>query len=122
MSRRTSRSDLRTPSHGSLHSAAAAAGATDGSPSKGGQIGFVNYTPDDSRVLMTGVAPSGSSKTKARREREAAERQRRLSEAVMKAVAAAGGDVARLKEEGIVLDGVGGGGGDDGLGGGAMVY
>lgn len=110
---RTSRSDLRTPSHGSLSSA-------NGSPVKGGggQIGFVNYTPDDSKVLMTGVAPSGSSKTKARREREAAERQRRLSEAVMKAVAAAGGDVARLKEEGIVLDGVG----DDGMGGIPMVY
>jgi hypothetical protein len=109
---RTSRSDLRTPSHGSLSSAA------NESPSKAGQIGFVNYTPHDSKVLMTGVAPSGSSKTKARREREAAERQRRLSEAVMKAVAAAGGDVARLKEEGIVLDGVG----DDGMGGMPMVY
>jgi hypothetical protein len=118
---RTSRSDLRTPSHGSL-----ASSAGDGSPTKGGgggggggaQIGFVNYTPDDCKVLMTGVAPSGSSKTKARREREAAERQRRLSEAVMKAVAAAGGDVARLKEEGIVLDGVGG----DEMGGVPMVY
>ncbi|KAJ4306177.1 hypothetical protein N0V88_000973 [Collariella sp. IMI 366227] len=38
--------------------------------------GFVNYTPQDRTLLMTGVAPSGSSKTKARREREAAERQR----------------------------------------------
>lgn len=114
---RASRGELRTPSHGSVCSSA------NGSPVKGGGgggggIGFVNYTPDDSKVLMTGVAPSGSSKTKARREREAAERQRRLSEAVMKAVAAAGGDVARLKEEGIVLDGVG----DDGMGGVPMVY
>jgi hypothetical protein len=48
---------------------------------------------------MTGVAPSGSSKTKARREKEAVERQRRLSEALVKAVTAAGGDVERLKEE-----------------------
>ena len=64
----------------------------------------MNYTPDDSRVLMTGVAPSGSSKTKARREREASERQRRLSEAVLKAVAAAGGDVGRLREEGVLID------------------
>ncbi|KAK0752506.1 hypothetical protein B0T18DRAFT_426953 [Schizothecium vesticola] len=53
--------------------------------------GFVNYTPQDHRVLMTGVAPSGSSKTKARREREAQEQKRKLGEAVRKAVAAAGG-------------------------------
>ena len=52
---------------------------------------------------MTGVAPSGSSKTKARREKEAAERQRKLSEAVVKAVAAAGGDVRKLEQEGIML-------------------
>ncbi|OIW23697.1 hypothetical protein CONLIGDRAFT_140266 [Coniochaeta ligniaria NRRL 30616] len=104
---RTSRTDLRTPSQGSLSS-------TADSPTKVAQIGFVNYTPDDCKVLMTGVAPSGSSKTKARREREAAERQRRMSEAVMKAVAAAGGDVGRLREEGIVIDG------DDGMGG--MMY
>lgn len=68
-----------------------------------GQIGFVNYTPNDHNVLMTGVAPSGSSKTKARREKEAIEKQRRLSEAVRKAVTAAGVDVGRLKEEGIVI-------------------
>lgn len=65
--------------------------------------GFVNYTPEDHQVLMTGVAPSGSSKTKARREREAAEQKRRLGEAVRKAVVAAGGDVRRLEEEGIGL-------------------
>ncbi|KAK7739203.1 hypothetical protein SLS53_005840 [Cytospora paraplurivora] len=69
----------------------------------GSQIGFVNYTPNDHNVLMTGVAPSGSSKTKARREKEAMERQRKLSEAVRKAVTAAGVDVGRLKEEGIVI-------------------
>lgn len=67
------------------------------------EIGFVNYTPDDHNVLMTGVAPSGSSKTKARREKEAMERQRKLSEAVVKAVTAAGVDVSRLKEEGIMI-------------------
>lgn len=68
--------------------------------------GFVNYTPQDHRVLMTGVAPSGSSKTKARREREAQEQKRKLGEAVRKAVAAAGGDVRKLEEGG--WDGVGG--------------
>lgn len=65
-----------------------------------GGIGFVNFTPNDGGVLMTGVAPSGSSKTKARREKEAQDRRRRLSEAAIKAVAAAGGDVDKLIEQG----------------------
>ncbi|EUC45328.1 hypothetical protein COCMIDRAFT_95829 [Bipolaris oryzae ATCC 44560] len=59
--------------------------------------GFVNFTPEDSRKILTGVAPSGSSKTKARREREAAERRRKLSQAAMKAVLEAGGDVERIR-------------------------
>lgn len=69
----------------------------------GGGIGFVNFTPNDGSVLMTGVAPSGSSKTKARREKEAQDRRRRLSEAAMKAVAAAGGDIEKLREQGFEL-------------------
>ncbi len=66
--------------------------------------GFVNYTPSDREVLMTGVAPSGSSKTKARREREAAEAQREaqmqsqreFGVRLARMVAAAGGDVSKL--------------------------
>lgn len=69
----------------------------------GGGIGFVNFTPNDGSVLMTGVAPSGSSKTKARREKEAQDRRRRLSEAAMKAVAAAGGDIEKLRQQGFDL-------------------
>ncbi|KAH7149312.1 hypothetical protein B0J13DRAFT_302773 [Dactylonectria estremocensis] len=69
----------------------------------GGEIGFVNFTPSDGGMLMTGVAPSGSSKTKARREREAMERRRRLSEAALKAVQAAGGDVDQLMQQGFAL-------------------
>jgi len=65
-----------------------------------GEIGFVNFTPNDGGMLMGGVAPSGSSKTKARREKEALDRRRKLSEAAIKAVAAAGGDVDRLIEQG----------------------
>lgn len=62
-----------------------------------GNVGFVNFTPDDSRKILTGVAPSGSSKTKARREKEAAEKRRKLSLAAVKAVMEAGGDVERLR-------------------------
>ncbi|KAK3360102.1 hypothetical protein B0T25DRAFT_120515 [Lasiosphaeria hispida] len=69
-------------------------------PADTGGDGFVNYTPSDHNILMAGVAPSGSSKTKARREREALEQQRKLGEAVRKAVAAAGGDVSKLALEG----------------------
>jgi hypothetical protein len=54
------------------------------------------------------VAPSGSSKTKARREKEAMEKSRRLSQAAVRAVQAAGGDVGRLLEEGLIVgDGMG---------------
>ncbi|KAI1370757.1 hypothetical protein F4677DRAFT_342976 [Hypoxylon crocopeplum] len=71
-----------------------------------GGIEFCNYTPSDKKVLMNGVAPSGSSKTKARREREAQEHSRKLSEALTlehnrklsEAVRAAGGDVEKLRQ------------------------
>ncbi|KAF2404054.1 hypothetical protein EJ06DRAFT_304225 [Trichodelitschia bisporula] len=63
------------------------------------QVGFVNFTPEDKRKILNGVAPSGSSKTKARREKEAAEKQRKLSEAARKAVIEAGGDVSLLERK-----------------------
>jgi hypothetical protein len=66
-------------------------------------VGFVNYTPDDSQKILTGVAPSGSSKTKARREKEALEKRRKLSQAAVRAVRAAGGDVKALVEEGLLV-------------------
>ncbi|KAF2194914.1 hypothetical protein K469DRAFT_544707 [Zopfia rhizophila CBS 207.26] len=65
-------------------------------------VGFVNFTPDDSRKILTGVAPSGSSKTKARREKEAAEKRRKLSQAAVKAVMEAGGDLGKLEKEGLL--------------------
>lgn len=65
-------------------------------------VGFVNYTPDDSRKILTGVAPSGSSKTKARREKEAADKRRRLSQAAARAIIEAGGDLAALEREGLL--------------------
>jgi len=48
------------------------------------------------------VAPSGSSKTKARREKEAADRRRKLSQVAMQAIIDAGGDVRKLEEGGLL--------------------
>ena len=66
-----------------------------------GAVDFVNFTPSDSRKILTGVAPSGSSKTRARREKEAMEKRRKLSIAALRAVRAAGGDVESLVEQGL---------------------
>lgn len=66
-----------------------------------GPVDFVNYTPNDSKRILTGVAPSGSSKTKARREKEALDKRRKLSQAAVRAVKAAGGDVESLVEQGL---------------------
>lgn len=60
-------------------------------------VSFVNFTAHDSKKILTGVAPSGSSKTKARREQEAKDRRRKLSEAALRAVRNAGGDVEALE-------------------------
>jgi hypothetical protein len=65
-------------------------------------VGFVNFTPSDSMRILTGVAPSGSSKTKARREKEAADKRRKLSQAAIRAVTEAGGDLRRLEEGGLL--------------------
>ncbi|MCJ1375865.1 hypothetical protein MMC20_007102 [Loxospora ochrophaea] len=60
---------------------------------------FINFTPSDSRKILTGVAPSGSSKTKARREREAWEKRRRLSVKAVERVREAGGRWEGLEDE-----------------------
>ncbi|KAL4780290.1 hypothetical protein BJX76DRAFT_338469 [Aspergillus varians] len=60
-------------------------------------VSFVNFTANDSERILTGVAPSGSSKTKARREQEARDRRRKISEAALQAVRRAGGDVEALE-------------------------
>ncbi|KAK3945912.1 hypothetical protein QBC46DRAFT_336080 [Diplogelasinospora grovesii] len=93
---------LHKSASSSFASTASTSNNTSGNGGGGMEVDFVVFTPQDHTTLMTGVAPSGSSKTKARREREAAERQRKLSEHVLKAVAAAGGDVRKLKEDGIM--------------------
>ncbi|KAK8049212.1 hypothetical protein PG994_010942 [Apiospora phragmitis] len=110
-----SRREPRTPNPHQHHSFSASSGGCStptmiASPMSssfggggGGGVDFVNFTPSDKNVLMQGVAPSGSSKTKARREKEAFERRRKLSEAAVKAVQAAGGDLDRLLAEGFTL-------------------
>lgn len=65
--------------------------------------GFVNFTPDDHTTILSGVAPSGSSKTKARREKEAADKRRRLSQAAVRAVVEAGGDLESLAKAGLIV-------------------
>lgn len=77
--------------------------STPRTPSTPGTVDFVNFTPSDSRKILTGVAPSGSSKTKARREKEALEKRRKLSQAAMKAVREAGGDIESLVEQGLFV-------------------
>lgn len=64
-------------------------------------MGFVNFTPNDSQKLLTGVAPSGSSKTKARREQEASENKRRLSQVAEKLFVESGGDLEKLRATGL---------------------
>jgi hypothetical protein len=77
--------------------------STPRTPSMPETVDFVNFTPSDSRKILTGVAPSGSSKTKARREKEALEKRRKLSQAAMRAVRDAGGDIESLVEQGLFV-------------------
>ncbi|KAF2091884.1 hypothetical protein K490DRAFT_61321 [Saccharata proteae CBS 121410] len=96
---RTRHSSSRPQSQHRRKSSSAATGSTP----RPAPVGFVNYTPDDSRKILTGVAPSGSSKTKARREKEAAEKRRRLSQAAARAIIEAGGDLQALEREGLLI-------------------
>jgi hypothetical protein len=69
---------------------------TPKTPNGGFAIDFVNFTSKDSAKLLSDVAPSGSSKTRARREAEAREKRKKFSEAALKAVTS--GDVEALKK------------------------
>lgn len=71
---------------------------TPKTPNTGLEMNFVNLTAADSAKLLSDVAPSGSSKTRARREQEARDKRRRLSEAAVRAVRRAGGDVHALEK------------------------
>ncbi|OTB10645.1 hypothetical protein K445DRAFT_240426 [Daldinia sp. EC12] len=93
----------RTPSSGRVRSSSCRSAGYDSNGGGGGgggmSIEFCNYTPSDKKVLMNGVAPSGSSKTKARREREAQEKNERYVEAIR----AAGVDVEKLRQNGFLV-------------------
>lgn len=64
-------------------------------------LDFVNYTPNDSHKILSSVAPSGSSKTKARREQEALEKKKKLTLIAEQAVMDAGGDLEQLRASGL---------------------
>lgn len=64
-------------------------------------LDFVNYTPNDSHKILSSVAPSGSSKTKARREQEAQEKKKKLTLIAEQAIMEAGGDVEQLRASGL---------------------
>jgi len=98
-SRRAANGKNSSSRNGSAPSSACSASSCGlGLGGGGGEMPFVNFTPQDATRILSGVAPSGSSKTKARREREAMEKRRKLSEAAAAAVLAAGGDPSQLKE------------------------
>ncbi|KAG0652891.1 Developmental regulatory wetA [Hyphodiscus hymeniophilus] len=106
-SRSSTRYQSDSPSPKSTHSSfhirkrRATKGVKEKKTPSAGPVDFVNFTPSDSRKILTGVAPSGSSKTRARREKEAMEKRRKLSMAALRAVRAAGGDVESLVEQGL---------------------
>ncbi|KAK4697737.1 hypothetical protein P7C71_g385, partial [Lecanoromycetidae sp. Uapishka_2] len=91
--------NLRTPKSASALKQPKSASTLRSPRSTTGTFGFVNFTPDDKSKILTGVAPSGSSKTKQRREQEAMDRKRKSSHVALKAVEAVGGDVERFRRE-----------------------
>lgn len=71
---------------------------TPKTPNGACEMDFINLTAADSVKLLSDVAPSGSSKTRARREQEAREKRRRVSEAAARLVRKAGGDIKALEK------------------------
>ncbi|KAI8958508.1 hypothetical protein F5Y11DRAFT_38388 [Daldinia sp. FL1419] len=98
-SRQHRKGETRTPSSGRMRSSSSRSAGYDSNGGGSASIEFCNYTPSDKKVLMNGVAPSGSSKTKARREREAQEKNERYVEAIR----AAGVDVEKLRQNGFIV-------------------
>lgn len=99
--RRKSMSNPKAAASGSGVSKQPRTPKTPKTPNGGGggfKMSFVNLTAADSAKLLSDVAPSGSSKTRARREQEARDKRRRLSEAAVRAVRRAGGDVQALEK------------------------
>ncbi|MCJ1469094.1 hypothetical protein MMC07_007727 [Pseudocyphellaria aurata] len=66
-------------------------------------VGSVNLTPQESQKIITGVAPSGSSKMKAWQEQEANEKERRRSQTAEKMSFESGVDLEKLRASGIIV-------------------
>jgi hypothetical protein len=80
----------------------------DKRPNNDGRRRISHFTLEDQRKILTGVAPSGSSKTGARREKQAADKRRKLSQAAMNAVREADVDNVRsLEREALLILGRG---------------
>lgn len=97
----TSTPNSKSPSKPRRRSKSSRRKGSAGAPKSPISLDFVNFTPNDSQKILGGVAPSGSSKTKARREQEEISRKRKLSLAAEKAVKDAGGNVEQLRAAGI---------------------
>lgn len=103
----------------SRHQSGGGGGGNNNNNNNSMAFGFMNFTPSDSKKILTGVAPSGSSKTKARREQEASEERRRMSLAALKAIEQVGGDTEAFNQQMKVEVEVGGSGTGTGAGAGA---
>ncbi|KAL1903132.1 hypothetical protein Sste5346_000416 [Sporothrix stenoceras] len=93
-----STTEPKTPSRRQRSTSAEASRPRSAASNGGLEIGFVNFTPHDHKSLMNGVAPSGSSKTKARRERELQEKTRKFSERLVRAMAETGDKDAAMRQ------------------------
>ena len=90
----TTRSPIKKePSHQKQSTTSAASAKQHLQMQQGLNFGFMNFTPNDKEKILTGVAPSGSSKTKMRREKEASEERKRLSLAAKKEIERLGGEM-----------------------------
>lgn len=102
--RSKSSSNLRHPSSGTSTSSKRSPSAKK-QKGEAPMIEFHNFTPQDGSRILSEVAPSGSSKTKARREKEALEKRRRLGELAIQHVQKLGGDAKQFRQ--LVGDDVG---------------
>jgi hypothetical protein len=96
-------SNEQPPNSSRVRKHSGGSGYSNGQPrSPTGGIVFQNLTANDSHQILSGVAPSGSSKTKERREKLAREKQRKYSEMLLERFRKAGGDTEMLGLQGLL--------------------